>query len=66
MGMVVILGGDLSGQEAKDGTIERETGSRTGEKQRADLEAIVRDSKASARRVRQAWVLLLADEDRRE
>ena len=34
--------------------------------QRAELEAIVRDGTASARRVRQARVLLLADEDRRE
>jgi len=34
--------------------------------QRVELEAIVRDGKASARRVRQARVLLLADEDRRD
>ena len=34
--------------------------------QRAELEAIVRDGTASARRVRQARVLLLADEDRRD
>lgn len=34
--------------------------------QRAELEALVRDGTASARRVRQARVLLLADEDRRE
>lgn len=36
------------------------------DEQRAHLEAIVRSGKLSARRVRQARVLLLADEDRRE
>ena len=36
------------------------------EQQRTELEALVRNGKASARRVRQARVLLLADEDRRE
>jgi hypothetical protein len=36
------------------------------DKQRAQLESIVRSGAASARRVRQARVLLLADEDRRE
>ena len=34
--------------------------------QREELEALVRDGKASARRVRQARILLMADEDRRE
>ena len=34
--------------------------------QRTELEAVVRDGTAPARRVRQARVLLLADEDRRE
>lgn len=34
--------------------------------QRQELEALVRDGTASARRVRQARILLLADEDRRE
>jgi len=35
------------------------------DEQRAELEALIRDSTAPARRVRQARILLMADEDRR-
>lgn len=37
-----------------------------GEDERKQLEALVRDGTAAARRVRQARILLMADEDRRE